>query len=67
MYLLFAGEGYYPSGGAQDLIGKFDTIQQCEDKMLEIKDNYYGTWGNILSLETLKIVASFEEGIWEYE
>lgn len=28
-YYLFAGETYYPSGGARDLQGKFDTIEEA--------------------------------------
>ena len=49
---------------SNDLIGKFYTIQQCIEKNLEIN---YKHWANILCLDTLKIVARFEEGIWKYD
>ena len=29
-YLLFAGSHYYPSGGFNDFIGSFDTIEECQ-------------------------------------
>ena len=30
-FLLFAGENYYPLGGAEDLICGYDTIEQAMD------------------------------------
>jgi len=28
-YLLFRGRDYYPSGGIDDLLGDFDTVEEC--------------------------------------
>lgn len=28
-YLLFAGHSYYPAGGAFDLIGDYDTLEEA--------------------------------------
>ena len=30
-YVLFAGDDYYPSGGAHDYRGSFDTVEEAKD------------------------------------
>ena len=32
MYLLFAGDDYYPVGGFDDLVGSFDCIEDARSK-----------------------------------
>lgn len=63
-YLLFAGNDYYPRGGALDLKGKFNSI---DDAIAEHDPNefeYDGGWANILCLHDFKIVKLFERGLW---
>ncbi len=31
-YILFGGDDYYPSGGTDDLIGSFDTLQEAQEE-----------------------------------
>ena len=31
MYFLFAGEGFYPRGGVQDLVGTFPTLEAARE------------------------------------
>lgn len=56
-YLCFAGDQYYASGGAGDLIGKFDTLPECwaaADKY----EGWSGTgceWCHAISIEDLSI------------
>ena len=57
-YLLFSGSVYYPEGGADDLKGKFATVEDA----IAAHDN--GEWANILCLDSLKIVMSFYRGQW---
>ena len=33
-FLVFAGENYYPLGGWKDLVGSFDTLEECETFLL---------------------------------
>lgn len=60
IYLLFAGDNYYPKGGAEDLIGKFDSIE----KAISAHDANKYDWANILCVETGKIFIYFGEGDW---
>ena len=39
-YILFAFWNYYPSGGMDDMIDSFDTLQEAEDRIKELKDHY---------------------------
>ena len=57
-YLLFAGNAYYPSGGAEDLIGKFNSINEAEAAFNP--SNYTLGWANILDLDTLEIVKQIQ-------
>ena len=33
-YILFCFPYYYPSGGADDLVGVYNTIEECDNAML---------------------------------
>ncbi|MBY0438776.1 MAG: hypothetical protein K2W80_11330 [Burkholderiales bacterium] len=57
-YLLFAGEDYYPEGGAWDLQGRFDTIDAAIAGH-DARFDYNGGWANVLCLNSLKIVKVF--------
>ena len=39
-YILFAFWNYYPSGGMDDMIDSFDTLQEAEDRIKELRDHY---------------------------
>mgnify|MGYP001161531519 CR=1 FL=1 len=39
-YILFAFWNYYPSGGMDDMIDSFDTLQEAEGRIKELRDHY---------------------------
>lgn len=63
-YLLFAGDDYYPNGGAEDLQGRFDTLEAAIAAHDPNKHKYSGGWANVLCLDSLKIVKVFNRGTW---
>jgi len=49
-YLLFAGSLYYPSGGWDDLVESFDTVDEC---IAQAKANsYVMDWWQIVDTTT---------------
>jgi len=48
MYLVFAGYDYHPSGGWDDLIGKYDTPEEA----VEAAELHDGDWAHIVDLAT---------------
>ena len=65
MFLLFAGNDYYPKGGAEDLYGVFETVQEAvaHHNTIPMFD-YDGGWAHILYLPGGTIVKSFDHGVW---
>lgn len=63
-YLLFAGNDYYPKGGAEDFTGKFDTLEAASASHRPDEFSYSGGWANVLCLESLKVVKRFWRGKW---
>lgn len=61
MYLLFAGESYYPGGGADDFVGIFET-EDAAKLHYELNDSstqrWAERWAHIAEIRdgTLKIV-----------
>lgn len=59
-YLLFAGFGYYPSGGFEDFIGEFSSIEDANNKVkeLDVGSNSLSTfdWYHIIEVGTWKEV-----------
>jgi len=63
-YILFCSDTYYPSGGAIDIVGVFETIQEAIEKALEWArgGDEEGceftsiSWGHIYSIAENKIV-----------
>jgi hypothetical protein len=39
-YILFAFWNYYPTGGMDDMVNSFDTQQEAEDYIRELKHSY---------------------------
>lgn len=60
-YLLFAGEKYYPGGGAYDFRDSFDTIEAAKDAPLATTSwGSYADWAHIADRDdALRI-------IWHY-
>ena len=63
-YLLFAGNDYYPKGGANDLKGSFDTLDSAIAKHNPAEFRYDGGWANVLCTDSLKLVKKFSRGRW---
>lgn len=63
-FLLFAGNDYYPDGGAYDFKGSFKTVSAALKEHNPKQHNYDGGWANIFDLETEKIVKQFSCGVW---
>lgn len=40
-FLVFGGEAYYASGGYNDYIDSFETIDEAREKCIELKSKYY--------------------------
>ena len=63
-YLLFAGNDYYPDGGAEDLQGRFDTLDDAISGHDPAEHQYEGGWANVLCLDSMQIVKRFSRGKW---
>lgn len=66
MYLLFAGEKYYPKGGWLDYKGSFETWKESKDFFIALhektKANYpYINWGHIVNSKTMRIAVRIYE------
>ena len=64
MYLLFAGDNYYPQGGARDLVGSYRSVDDAVKAHDPKRNRYDGGWANILDTRTLEIVKCFSRGTW---
>lgn len=65
MFLLFAGDDYYPKGGGEDLKGCFRSVGDAVTAHDPTEHDYDGGWANVLDLGTLEIVKWFSRGIWQ--
>lgn len=63
-FLLFAGDDYYPEGGANDFKGAFESLDAAIEAHNPNEHKYDGGWANIFDLNTLKIVKTFNRGAW---
>jgi len=54
MYIIFAGEKYYPYGGAYDIINYYNSYNDSLVKFKEIYNTY--DWIQILDIETREIL-----------
>ena len=61
MYLLFYGSIYYPSGGACDFQGSYDTIEEAKDARESQQDDYGYSWAQITD-DGLNILLEYESG-----
>ena len=63
-FLLFAGNDYYPYGGAYDYKGSFKTIEEAVSSHNPNEHDYNGGWANVFELPKEKIVMQFKRGGW---
>ena len=63
-FLLFAGDDYYPNGGAYDCLGAFETVDAAIAAHDPNRFRYKGGWANVLDLQSLKVVRDFSRGVW---
>jgi len=61
-YLAFFGSDYYPSGGMNDLLGDFDTLDDAIEAIQKEKSNskYGDVWAHVFSIKDNKEVYSLE-------
>tara|TARA_Y100000389_G_scaffold171943_1_gene179957 strand:+ start:371 stop:553 length:183 start_codon:yes stop_codon:yes gene_type:complete len=57
MYIIYAGDKYYPKGGANDIVGYYDSYDLTLKKYRQIVDNY--DWIQILDIETKEILKHY--------
>lgn len=48
-FLMFAGNAYYPDGGALDFRGYADSAQEAESKLKEICKDVVGPWAHYVT------------------
>jgi len=63
-FLLFAGNDYYPKGGAYDFKGSFEAEEDAIKAHNHNKHKYDDGWANIFDLKEEKIVKQFSRGTW---
>lgn len=61
-FLLFAGEDYYPGGGARDFQGAFDSFEEAVAAHALLKFEYCGGWANIMRTSDYKVVWHWWRG-----
>ena len=57
-FILFGGDRYYPSGGWEDYVNSYETLEEAR---MYAKDRY--DWWHVLDLTTKTIVWQF----WDQE
>jgi len=76
-YILFAGDIYYPRGGARDLVGYRDSIEECKQLFYAIRgsdialdffndvDYIESHWAHVFDTESNSIVLTLSRDVWE--
>jgi|TARA_B100000900_G_C20588892_1_gene720816 hypothetical protein len=57
MYIIYAGDEYYPRGGANDIVGYYDTYDLTLQKFQQIVHSY--DWIQVLDIDTKEIVKYY--------
>ena len=60
MYIIFAGDIYYPKGGANDIIGYYQTFELALYKFNEYANNNEYEWIHILDTDIHDIVRQYK-------
>lgn len=53
-FIIFAGSFYYPCGGWNDFRGSFDTVEECQNYLLNNKFKF--DWFQIVHRDTGEII-----------
>jgi hypothetical protein len=64
-FLLFAGHDYYPEGGANDLIGRYESFPLALKRLGELTQE---DWAHVYCADPAGIVQSMRRsvyGVWE--
>ena len=59
-FALFAGDEYYPSGGMDDLVGRFDSVEEAVDFACTHEDpatGYGYDWYQVVDLTTFTVAV----------
>lgn len=76
-YILFAGDIYYPRGGARDLVGYRDSVEECKQLFYAVRDSEIGWdlfndanyteshWAHVYDTENNSIVLTLSQDVWE--
>lgn len=76
-YILFAGDIYYPRGGARDLVGYRDSVEECKQLFYIARDSELGLdlfndpdyteshWAHVYDTESSSIVLTLSQDVWE--
>lgn len=54
-YFVFAGERYYPSGGWNDFVNSFSSLEVAKEAALATKED----WAHVVDSETGRVVFSY--------
>lgn len=55
-FMLFAGYHYYPSGGWQDFVGFFDTLDEARKAAANPETGYFATDYKVIDPEWIQII-----------
>lgn len=58
-YLLFSGSDYYPMGGAADLKGCYETLNEAVSHAHDADD-----WVHVLCLTSMQVVIRYKNNLW---
>ena len=59
-YILFAGNNYYPNGGAEDIIGTFSSMEEAKEGYIEASMRSPYEWMHIYCISEGRIVYKVE-------
>jgi hypothetical protein len=60
-FLVFAGEYYYPGGGAYDYLGGYDTRESAVERAKEELEDEYTDWAHVLDVDTEEFIKVQDE------
>lgn len=58
-YLMFAMNQYYPSGGWNDLVGSFDTLEEVQAQWEEYHNNKVYDFAHVVDTHKCTIIGNF--------
>lgn len=58
-YMLFAGYNYYPQGGMNDYVGRYDTMVKAIESLADRHE-----WFNVLDTETGRVYEHYDARVY---